>query len=128
MSHLSLSFEQFSGKLVKGIITQTCGPRDKHFPEQIVHSQFYHHVVDSQHPLPVRQLGVFLFYLHIVDEIDDTALRQGERATLYMQRRVRKHIKLTPESEVLLVVRQELQMITQVTVNVYGVLNIEPVE
>ena len=45
-----------------------------------------------------------------------------------MQRRVGKDIKFATEAEVLLIVRQELQMIAQVAVYIYRVLNIITIE
>ena len=45
-------------------------------------------------------------------EVDVGRLRQRERAALYVQRRVGENVQLASETEVLLVVRDELKVIT----------------
>ena len=86
------------------------------------------HVVGGKHPLSVRQLRKFLHYLHVLHEVHVTAFGQRHLATLHMQRRVGKHIQLSTESEVLLVVRYKLEMIAQVAVYIHRVGDVEAVK
>ena len=61
-------------------------------------------------------------------EVDVGRLRQRKGASLHVQRRVGENVQLASETEVLLVVGDKLQMITEVAVHVYRVLDVESVE
>ena len=106
-----LSLEQFLRNLIEGIIAQTGCSHHYRFRKELRERQLHEHVINRQRPLAVRQLSIFLNYLQIVHEIDITFLWYREVAFLHMQRRVGNYEDFATETEVLLVVGQELQMI-----------------
>ena len=81
-----------------------------------------------QHPFAVVQLGVSLLYLHALHEVHSRLGRQRQMAALHVERGVLHNPQFAGESEVLLVVGQELQMETRVALHLHRVYDIVAVE
>ena len=86
------------------------------------------HVVDSEYPLASRQLRKFLGNLHVIDKVHIALLGNCHLATLYLPAGVSQDIEVTTETEVLLVVRQEVQMKALVIVDEKCIFDIIAVE
>ena len=116
------------GQFVEPIVAHSRGPYHQCLAQELGERHFHKHIVNGEHPLAIGQLRVFLPHLQIIHKVHIAALGNGEIAPFHVQRRVGQHVYLPAETEVLLVVGHELQMIAQVAVHVDGILNVETIE
>ena len=128
MSFLLFTLEQFLVDLFKIVILCTGGPDDNHLTEEFGYRHLHEHIIRTEHPLPIIQLPIFLNDLQVIHEVHITLLRDGQCTFTDMQGTVGNDIQITAETEVLLVIGHELQMITLVAVNKRCILNIITVE
>ena len=73
-------------------------------------------------------MGELLHNLHVLHEVDIALLGDGEFASLHLIRRVGKDVYVATESEVLLVVGQEMEVDALVALHIEGVHDIESIE
>lgn len=87
-----LPLEQLFGQRVESIVAQACRSGDQNLGKEAGHLHLDNHVVHGKHPLAIRQLGIFLRYAQVFDEIDVTPFRDGQLAAFHMQRGIRQDI------------------------------------
>lgn len=125
---IPFSLEQLVVKLVEGIVGQSRIADDDHLLQEAQYLHLHHHIVNSQHPLACRQLRELLDDTQVLHEVDTTLPGNGDVAPLHLIAGVLEDIDITAETEVLQVIRKEMQVYTTVPLNLQGVLDIETVE
>ena len=113
-------FRQF----VKGIVAQSRGAHHQSLRHKVGYFQLHHHVIHTQRPFSIGQLGVFLRDVEVLNKVHIAAFGDGKFGTLQMQSRVGQNIKFATEAKILLVVGQELQMIAKVVVHIHRVFDV----
>ena len=73
-------------------------------------------------------MGEFLYQPHILNEVDISLVGQNQFAAFHLIGRIFQNVQITTESEVLLVVRQKVDMDARVTVHLHGILYIITIE
>ena len=86
------------------------------------------HVIDSEDPLAIGQLRELLDNLHVLDKVHVALLGDGHVATLYLPAGISEDIEVATEAEVLLVIRQEVQMEALVVVDHQRIFNVIAIE
>ena len=119
-----LPFKKLFGQFVKGIVAQSRGAHHQSLRHKVGYFQLHHHVIHTQRPFSIGQLGVFLRDVEVLDKVHIAAFGDGKFGTLQMQSRVGQNIKFATEAEILLVVGQELQMIAKVVVHIHRVFDV----
>ena len=94
----------------------------------LVNAYLGRHIIGGEHPIARWQLSVFLHNLHIFNKVYVGTFGQRHLTLLYMKSRVGQHIQVATETKVLLVVRNKLEMITQIAIYIHGIGNIITIE
>ena len=123
---LCLAAEEGVGNGVEGVVREAGVAHRQQL--QLHHDHLGPHIVRRQRPLAVGQLREDLVDMQVLDEVHVALLGNGEAAALHVQRAVREDIKVTAETEVLNVVRAELQVVALLVVHHHGVLDVVAVE
>ena len=127
--HLLLgTLKQLFGQFVEGIVGDAGVTYHRQFLQEAGHFYLGEHIVDTQHPTAIGQLCELLHYLHILNPVDITLLRDGHLAALYLPAGVGQDIQVATETKVLLVVGQEVKLETQVLIDIQRILDIKAVE
>ena len=126
--HITLPLEHLVVESIEGIVCQTSVPDDDRFLQETQYLYLDHHIIHRQHPLTSRQLGELLDDTEVLDEIRITLTRDGQVTAFHLIAGVFQDIDIPTETEVLHVIRQEMQMDTTVTLHLQGVLDIKTVE
>ena len=122
------AFKHFIGNFRKLIVRQSRSTDGDAFLDEVEKHQFYHHIIDSQHPFARRQLGEFLDEFHIFYEVNITSVGQDNLTTLDLITGILEDVEVATESEVLLVIGQEMDMDAGVASDSQRVLDIIAVE
>ena len=120
--------EQCLRKFVECIVGTPRGTHDNGLCKRLQCRKFHHHIVDREHPLTVFQLHILLGALHVVHPVHTALLWNGKLASLHLIGRVVEHVELSSETEVLLVVGDEVKMHATVFSHIHRVGDIETVE
>ena len=128
--HLLLrALEELLGQLVEGIVGEAGVTDDGKLIEETGQLEFGEHIIDTEHPLTIGQLGELLNHLHVLDKVHITLLGDGHLAALDLPTGVGQDIQVATETEVLLVVGQEVQMVAQIFIHhqrVFDIVAVEP--
>ena len=124
----TFTLEHFLGNLCKRVIAQTGGADDDGFLDELCKLQFGNHIILGKNPFSVFELFEFLLYAHILHEIHGSLFRQSQFTAAYMIGGVFQDVDITSETEIHLVVGQEMQVYTTIAVDLEGVLDVEAVE
>ena len=116
------------GQRVEGIVGEAGGAYHCRLLDKRSEFDFGEHVIYREHPCAVGQLGELLHNLHVLHEVDIALLGDGEFASLHLIRRVGKDVYVATESEVLLVVGQEMEVDALVALHIECVHDIESIE
>ena len=125
---LGLAFEKFGGNLRKRIIREAGGTDGHTLLQEVKQHQFHNHIVDAKHPFARWQLGKLLGDLQAFHKIDICLVGKNQFAALHLIGGILQHVQVATESEILLVVGQEMQMDTGVALNQQRILDIVAVE
>ena len=125
---LGLALEELAGEFVEGIVAQACGTDDDGFLQETGYLQFGYHIVGGQHPGAVGQLGKLLYDTQVLHKVHITPFGNGQFTAFHLIGGVSKYIEVSAEAEILLVVGQEMEVETAVTVHINRVFDIESVE
>ena len=123
-----LTLEKLWRQGIESIVGETGIANDGKFLKEAGHDEFGEHIVDGESPRAIGQTGKLLDNLHILNEVDVALLGDGELAALNLVTAIGKDIEIATETEVLLVVGQEIEVETLVAVHIDGVLDVEAVE
>ena len=125
---LGLSPEQLLGQGIEGIVTESGGTYHDDLGNKLSNHHFHNHVIHRESPFAIGQACVFLHHLQVFHEVHVTALGYGEITPFHMEGGICDDIQLSTESEILLVVGNELEVVTKVTPHIHRILDIEPIE
>ena len=125
---LLTTFEEFVGYRVEGIVGQARCPDGHTLLQEVVDDHLHDHIVNGQHPLTSRQLGKLLHQFQVFHEVDVRLVRQNQFATFHLIGRVFQDIQVATETEVLLVVGQEVDVDAAVTVYLQRIFDIVAIE
>ena len=125
---LLAAFKELVGNFRKLIVRQSRSTDGDAFLDEVEEYQFYHHVIDSQHPFARRQLSEFLDEFQVFYEVDITPVGQDNLTTLDLITGILEDVEVATESEVLLVIGQEMDMDAGVAPDSQRVLDIIAVE
>ena len=117
-------FKKLFGQFVKGIVAQSRGAHHQSLRHKIGYFQFHHHVIHTQCPFPIGQLGVFLRDAEVLNEVHIAAFGNRKFGALQVQSRVGQNIKFATEAKILLVIGQELQVIAKVVIHIHRVFDV----
>ena len=124
----TLALEEFLRQLVERVVCQSGGTDDDTFLDELGELQLGDHVVFRQYPVTVVQLLELLLDPHVLHEVHRRLLGQCQLTAAHMVGRVFQDVDIPSETEVHLVVRQEVQVYHTVALYLQGVLDIEAVE
>ena len=125
---LSLTTKQLLGNLVESIVRQSCSLDGNTFLHEVEQHHLYNHVIHRQHPLTRRQLRKLLHQLHILNKVDVCLVGEYQFTAFNLTRGILQDIQITTEAEVLLVIREKMQVYATVAANSQCIFNIETVE
>ena len=113
---------------VEGEVGHTRRSRDQRLGDEVGDHQFHNHVIDRQQPFACFLTGELLHALHRLHPVHIAAARNGELTTLHLIGGVIENKDLATETEVLLVVGQEIDRDTAVLSHIEGVGDVITVE
>ena len=122
------ALEELVGNLGELIVRQSRRSDGDALLDEVEEDEFDDHIVDGQHPFARGQLGELLDDFHVLDEVDVGAVGQDDLAALDLIAGVLQDVEVAAESEVLLVVGQEMDVDARVAPYGQGVLDVVAVE
>ena len=122
------ALEQLTGQFVEGIVVDAGVTNHRQLLKEAGHLYLGEHIVDTEHPTAIGQLCELLYHLHVLNPVDIALLRDGHLAALYLPTGVGQDIQVATETEVLLVVWQEVKLEAQVLIDIESILDIIAVE
>ena len=122
------TLKQLFGQFIEGIVGDAGVTNHRQLLKEAGHLYLGEHIVDTEHPATIGQLCELLYHLHVLNPVDITLLRDGHLAALYLPTRVGQDIQVATETEILLVVWQEMKLETQVLIDIESILDIIAVE
>ena len=125
---LLLTLEELWRQGVEGVVGETRVADDSKLLKEAGNDKFGEHIVDREHPRRIGQLRELLDNLHVFHEVNVAFLGDGQLAALDLIAAVCQNIEVATETEVLLVVGQEIKVETLVAVNVDGILDVVAIE
>ena len=124
----SFALEQLLRQLVEGVVCVTVVLDDDGLLDELRKGQLGDHIILREYPVAVVEAFELLVDAEVLHPVDRCLLGQCELTAAHMIGGVLEDVDVATESEVHLVVGQEVEMDTRVALDLHRVFDVETVE